>query len=190
MNFLIDQYDSPLGRMLLVTDPQSRVRALEFADGEERMRHLLRVQYGPVDLRPASAPQPVTDALHSYFTGEFAEICRVTVKLGGTSFQREVWQALRTIPAGSTRTYGEIARQIGRPKASRAVGAANGANPISIILPCHRVIGASGSLTGYGGGLHRKQWLLDHESEKCFSITPPHAGILTRKQIDAPRRLG
>jgi methylated-DNA-[protein]-cysteine S-methyltransferase len=82
----------------------------------------------------------------------------------GTDFQRNVWEALLTIPYGETRSYGEIAKQIGRPDRARAVGAANGSNPVSIIVPCHRVIGSDGSLTGYGGGLPRKRWLLDHEA--------------------------
>lgn len=82
----------------------------------------------------------------------------------GTRFQRQVWQALRNIPFGQTQSYGELAQRIGRPKASRAVGLANGRNPISIIIPCHRVIGANGNLTGYGGGIECKQWLLQHES--------------------------
>ena len=85
------------------------------------------------------------------------------MKTAGTAFQREVWAALRTIPTGETTTYGRLASQLGRPKAMRAVGMANGANPISIIVPCHRVIGANASLTGYGGGLERKRWLLRHE---------------------------
>ena len=93
----------------------------------------------------------------------------VRTATGGTSFQRAVWRALRAIKPGTTKSYGQIAASIGRPTASRAVGAANGANPIAIVVPCHRVIGANGALTGYGGGLPRKRWLLDHErtSHKC-----------------------
>ena len=85
------------------------------------------------------------------------------MQTNGTEFQRDVWAALRTIPAGQTRTYGELAKQINRPAAVRAVGMTNGANPIGIVVPCHRVIGANGTLTGYAGGLERKRWLLEHE---------------------------
>jgi methylated-DNA-[protein]-cysteine S-methyltransferase len=102
------------------------------------------------------------EQLAAYFAGDLQEF---TLDLAprGTSFQLEVWQALRTIPYGETRSYGHLAAQVGRPGASRAVGAANGSNPISIVVPCHRVIGADGRLTGFGGGLPRKQWLLSME---------------------------
>jgi len=100
--------------------------------------------------------------LDAYWTGELREFT-VPVGLDGTAFQRRVWQALRTIPYGETWSYGKLAAEIGAPGASRAVGLANGRNPVGIVVPCHRVVGASGSLTGYGGGLERKRWLLDHE---------------------------
>ncbi len=122
---------------------------------------------------PAPAPEPgsrrddlafraVRDQLRAYFAGELRDF-DIPFHLHGTEFQRLVWNELSRIPFGSTISYAEQARRIGRPGAARAVGAANGRNPISIIVPCHRVIGANGSLTGYGGGLDRKQWLLDHE---------------------------
>lgn len=99
----------------------------------------------------------------AYFSGERADAASVPLDLRGTPFERQVWEALRCIPAGTTTTYGAVARQVGSPDASRAVGLANGANPIAIIVPCHRVIGSDGTLTGYGGGLDRKSWLLSHE---------------------------
>ena len=102
--------------------------------------------------------------LTEYFAGKRTEF-DIPLALEGTVFQREVWDALRTIPFGHTATYREIARKISRPSAVRAVGAANGANPVSIIVPCHRIVGADGSLTGYGGGLWRKKWLLEHEQK-------------------------
>ena len=102
-------------------------------------------------------------ALQRYFEGEYASIDAVAVELNGTPFQRKVWGALRAIPPGTTMSYADLARHIGEPRAVRAVGAANGANPVAVIVPCHRVIGADGSLTGYGGGIERKQWLLAHE---------------------------
>ncbi|MFJ9008049.1 methylated-DNA--[protein]-cysteine S-methyltransferase [Streptomyces canus] len=102
------------------------------------------------------------DQLMAYFEGELKEFS-LEVRLHGTAFQRTVWEQLRRIPHGETRTYGELADALGNPKASRAVGLANGRNPIGIIVPCHRVVGVDGSLTGYGGGLERKQRLLDFE---------------------------
>ncbi len=104
----------------------------------------------------------VVDQLHAYFDGDLTEF-QVPIRLEGTDFQRRVWSHLQDIPYGETISYGELARRVGSPKASRAVGLANGRNPVSIIVPCHRVIGANGQLTGYGGGLERKTWLLEHE---------------------------
>jgi len=105
----------------------------------------------------------VTEWLGEYFAGRSADPDGLPLEMFGAPFERRVWQALVDIPAGETRSYGTIARALGSPEASRAVGLANGANPIAIIVPCHRVIGSSGSLVGYGGGLERKRWLLDHE---------------------------
>src|SRR5207244_1075492 len=103
-------------------------------------------------------------ALEAYFAGRIDALAEIRTATGGTHFQREVWNALRGIPAGATISYGQLAASLGRAGASRAVGAANGANPIPIVVPCHRVIGANGTLTGYGGGLAHKRWLLDHEA--------------------------
>jgi methylated-DNA-[protein]-cysteine S-methyltransferase len=112
----------------------------------------------------ARQPLPgVTAALDRYFAGEIGVLDTIPVELNGTPFQKKAWQALRRIPAGSTISYAELAKRIGEPAAVRAVGSANGANPVAVIVPCHRVIGSNGTLTGYGGGLDRKQWLLAHE---------------------------
>jgi methylated-DNA-[protein]-cysteine S-methyltransferase len=113
-------------------------------------------------VKPDAAPAAAR-ALLAYFDGDLDAIADLPTATNGTAFQRAVWSALRRIPAGRTVSYGMLATQIGRPKAIRAVGLANGANPIAIVVPCHRVIGADTSLTGYGGGLHRKRWLLAHE---------------------------
>ena len=113
------------------------------------------------------------EQLAAYFAGEL-RVFDLPLGAEGTGFQRLVWRALGTIPFGETRTYGAIAHAIGRPSASRAVGAANGRNPISIIVPCHRVIGASGELTGYAGGVEMKQWLLAHERRYSISMQSPH----------------
>jgi methylated-DNA-[protein]-cysteine S-methyltransferase len=108
--------------------------------------------------------------LTAYFAGDLREF-DLPLEAPGSDFQRRVWRELRQIPFGRSISYGELARRIGQPAASRAVGRANGQNPISIIVPCHRVIGADGTLTGYGGGLDRKRWLLDHEAGQ-HSLVP------------------
>src|SRR5580704_5549334 len=161
---LLDRLSTPIGVMLLVTDDRERLRALDWDDHEERMRRLLRLHYGPGGhtLRAGSA-RSVRASLEAYFAGDLGAIDRVPVETGGTPFQREVWAALRRIPAGETMSYGALAARIERRSAVRAVGRANGANPVGIVVPCHRVIGADASLTGYGGGLDRKRWLLRHE---------------------------
>ncbi len=153
--------------MLLIHDPEGRVHALDFHDFEPRMRRLLRVRHGAggndVALQDRTAPAAIRRALRDYFAGDLTATDTIPVAMHGTPFQRDVWAGLRTIRAGTTLSYGALARQLGRPKAVRAVGLANGANPVAIVVPCHRVIGADGSLTGYGGGLDRKRWLLAHE---------------------------
>ena len=162
MNLNLDRMESPLGTVLLVWEG-SNLRALDFEDYEARMTKLLRQHYGDYQLHEAGAPANLRAALNNYFAGDCAALNRVAVQTNGTEFQREIWAALRHIPVGQTRTYGELAAQIKRPAAVRAVGTANGANPIAIVVPCHRVIGANGTLTGYAGGLARKRWLLEHE---------------------------
>ena len=160
----LDRVASPVGEVLVVTDADGAVRALDFHDFEDRMRRLLRRHYGEVVLAPGRAPEAERTAVAAYFSGDLAAFETVEVKTGGTDFQRRVWAALRDIPAGETRSYSQLAAAIGAPKAVRAVGLANGANPVGVIVPCHRVIGANGTLTGYAGGLERKRWLLAHEA--------------------------
>lgn len=162
MLLLLDRFTSPIGTVQLVYDDQF-LRALDFHDHEERLHRLLRTHYGRYDLVPAAGVGPFRRKLEAYFAGDFAAIGDIPVRTAGTVFQNQVWSALRQIPTGQTISYGALAAMIGRPAAVRAVGLANGANPIGIVVPCHRVIGADGSLTGYGGGLARKQWLLAHE---------------------------
>ena len=161
----VEQLSSPLGPMLLMTDEQQTLRMLEWVDCQERMDRLLRRQYGPDRTQTiASARRTAArDGVEAYFAGDLTAIDRLPVANGGTDFQRQVWAALRTIPAGQTCSYGQLAAAIDRPKAVRALGLANGANPIGIVVPCHRVIGANAALTGYGSGLPRKAWLLEHE---------------------------
>jgi methylated-DNA-[protein]-cysteine S-methyltransferase len=142
------------------------VLALDWDDHQPRMERLLRLQRGlpASQLRPGPAPPALAQQLERYFAGEIDALAAIEVSECGTPFQRAVWAALRRIPAGRTLSYGALARCIGRPSAVRAVGAANGANPIGLVVPCHRVIGADASLTGYAGGLTRKRWLLRHEA--------------------------
>ena len=165
--FRLERFASPIGGMLIVTDNDDMTRAVEFEDHLPRLHQLLRIHYGAYELADASAGGAAIQALQAYFGGDLAAIEAVAVRTEGTAFQRDVWRALRDIPAGQTTSYGQLAADLGRPGASRAVGLANGSNPVSLIVPCHRVIGANGALTGYGGGIERKRWLLDHEHVNC-----------------------
>ena len=166
--WLIEHMPTPIGTMVLVTDDAERVRALDWDDHLPRMVRLLQRQYSSPHIAldryaERRRPSAARKALEAYFEGNITAIDHIGVETGGTPFQRTVWAALRRIPAGQTTSYGALASTIERPRAMRAVGLANGSNPIGVIVPCHRVIGASGALTGYGGGLARKQWLLEHE---------------------------
>jgi len=155
---------TPIGELCIVTDDAGHLRACDWRDYEARTLKLLGRYYPRgVELRDARGPAHVMSAFEAYFAGQTRALDALEVNLAGTEFQRSVWNALRAIPAGQTTSYGELAQRLGRPRAIRAVGLANGANPIGVVLPCHRVIGASGSLTGYAGGLERKRWLLHHE---------------------------
>lgn len=163
MEFLRDRFSTPLGEMMIVADRSGHLCGIDWVDHLTRLERLLSLRWGAVSIVAAVDPHGFTTTLQAYFTGDLHVIDNLPVNTGGTAFQREVWQALRTIPCGTTVTYGEIALQVGRPKAVRAVGLANGANAIGVVVPCHRVIGSAGALTGYGSGLPRKQWLLAHE---------------------------
>ncbi|MEZ5763271.1 MAG: methylated-DNA--[protein]-cysteine S-methyltransferase [Xanthobacteraceae bacterium] len=165
---LLDRIGTPIGEMLLVIDGEGSLCAADFHDYEDRMLRLLRLYQPAGALRPARAPDALRDSLAAYFAGEIGALDRIEVRTGGTAFQQKVWRELRTLPAGQATTYGRLAARIGRPAAVRAVGAANGANPVSVVVPCHRLIGANGRLTGYGGGLDRKRWLLAHEGAGEF----------------------
>ena len=150
---------SPVGPLCLVARGDTLL-AIEFDEPveEELVRRL-----GPVRLRRRRDPAGIAARLRAYFAGDLKALDPVAVDPGGTAFQRRVWELLRTIPSGTTTTYGELARRLGTPGASRAVGLANHDNPIPIVIPCHRVVGSRGHLTGYAGGLDRKRWLLEHE---------------------------
>ncbi len=165
LRFLVDRMETPLGELAIVADEAGRLRALDWTDHDADMQRSLRRHYGAhgFSLLPAQNPGGITAAIRAYFAGDLTAIDDLPVATGGTEFQNAVWRALRQIPCGETISYGELAWRIGRPAAVRAVGLANGANPIAIVVPCHRVIGADGSLTGYGGGIEKKRWLLAHE---------------------------
>ncbi len=157
-----DEFVSPIGRILFATDGQA-VCSLDFSGYESRMQALLAKRYSNPEFQPKSDPLQLRARLEQYFDGRMNVFDDLAVNTGGTPFQEQVWKMLREIPSGHTWSYGQLAARLGRPQASRAVGRANGLNPVAIIVPCHRVIGASNALVGYGGGLHRKEWLLRHE---------------------------
>jgi methylated-DNA-[protein]-cysteine S-methyltransferase len=166
LQLIIDRVDTPIGEMVIIADREGNLRAVDWTDHEERMLRLLRRHYGAngFKLEQGKNPHGFADIIKRYFAGDLSALDALPVETAGTPFQREVWHALREIPCGNPISYAKLAQQIGRPKAVRAVGLANGSNPIGVIVPCHRVIGANGSLTGYGGGIERKRWLLQHES--------------------------
>jgi methylated-DNA-[protein]-cysteine S-methyltransferase len=161
--FSLDRLATPIGVALIVTDADGILRALDWEDYEPRMKELLRLQYGSVVLQDKSSPRDIRVALSGYFKGDLDRLNTIKWRVAGTPFQRKVWTALAKIPAGTTMSYGALAAQLDAPKAMRAVGHANGSNPISVVVPCHRLIGANGSLIKYGGGIERKRWLLAHE---------------------------
>jgi methylated-DNA-[protein]-cysteine S-methyltransferase len=177
LELLIDRIDTPIGEMVIIADHDGNLRVIDWTDHEPRMLKSLQLHYGKdkFKLTPAHNPDGLSQAIRNYFAGDLTAIDNLPTKTNGTSFQTQVWQALREIPCGTTVSYANLATRIGRPTAVRAVGLANGSNPIGVIVPCHRVIGSNGSLTGYGGGLSRKQWLLEHESQRqrLFSSAPP-----------------
>lgn len=165
MKLQIDEIDSPIGGVLIAADGP-RLLALDYADCRDRMERGLAARFGAVSWARAPDPGGLSARARAYFDGDLGALRDVELEAGGTPFQRRVWAALRGIRAGCTASYGELAGAIGRPTAARAVGAANGANPVAIAIPCHRVVGANGALTGYAGGIDRKRWLLDHEAAR------------------------
>ena len=167
LQLLIDRFETPIGEMLIVADHDGNLRAAGWADYEHRLQRSLRHHCGEngFKLETHANPHGLSRAIRSYFAGELQAIDSLPVETAGTAFQREVWRALREIPCGTTVSYGELAARIGRPAAVRAVGLANGSNPVGVIVPCHRVIGSSGQLTGFAGGLDIKAHLLNQEKQ-------------------------
>lgn len=152
----------PLGEVLLVCDARALV-ALDFGDCEARMRRLLARRWPAHALVATRDPLGATARLRAYLAGRLDAFADLALDPGGTAFQRRVWAALRQIAPGGTTSYSGLAARLGAPGSARAVGHANGLNPIAIAIPCHRLVGSDGRLTGYAGGLRRKAWLLEHE---------------------------
>ena len=162
MEFQIDKIDSEIGTMVIVSDGKC-LCALDFADYKPRMLTLLHKRFGTLTFVKKANPQGFSERIRAYLAGEYRDVEHIPVATGGTPFQQSVWAALRSISPSTTISYSELAQKLGNPQSSRAVGMANSLNPIAIVLPCHRVIGANASLTGYAGGIDRKRWLLQHE---------------------------
>ena len=165
LTLLEDKIATPLGPLWILCDEQFRLRAVEWEEHSDRMVELLELHYRAEGYErvASSNPNGLSALMKQYFDGDLSIIDNLPSETGGTPFQREVWKALRTIPCGQVMHYGQLAETLGRPGAARAVGAANGSNPVSVVVPCHRVIGRNGTMTGYAGGVQRKEWLLRHE---------------------------
>jgi methylated-DNA-[protein]-cysteine S-methyltransferase len=178
MKFNSSTIGSPLGDLLAATDQQEVLRALEFSNHKSHMLRTLRAHYGAVELVEQAPPHHLSAALERYFGGELAALNEITTTAPGSDLQQKVWSALRAIPAGQTTSYGELARALGYddPRMAIEVGTANGANPIAIVVPCHRVIAKNGDLKGYAWGVHRKRWLLEHEGALPAQPTPASDG--------------
>ncbi len=155
-------YASPLGDIQLLTVKQ-KLCYLDFADNPERMEKLMKTRYGEYEIIQAEVPTELNQCLNQYFSGDLDAFDDIEMDTGGTSFQRKVWRSLLKIPHGTTMDYSTLAHSAGNASAVRAAASSNARNPISIIIPCHRVIGKDGSLRGYAGGIDRKRWLLRHE---------------------------
>lgn len=165
MKLFLSHLSSPLGELLLVTDAERNIRALDFADHKSHLQRALREFYGPTELTLVPAPADIAGAIAGYFAGDLDALEPLPTSTTGSDLQRGVWKAISNIPVGTTLTYGKLAKELGfqDPRAAMDIGAAAAANPIAIVVPCHRVIGSNGDLKGYAWGLQRKRWLLAHE---------------------------
>ncbi|MCP3977792.1 MAG: methylated-DNA--[protein]-cysteine S-methyltransferase [bacterium] len=162
MKAYMAEIGSPIGDLVLGATDEG-VFTLEFTDCDDRLRRYIEARVGRVELERGGTAERWAQPVRDYLAGRLDALDEIPVDAGGTAFQRSVWDALRRIPVGETRSYADIASAIDKPNAVRAVGAANGRNPVALIVPCHRVVGSDGTLTGYAGGLERKRWLLNHE---------------------------
>lgn len=169
MTIDIAHYASPIGELSLAS-AEGKLVHLDFEGNDERLRTIQSRRFRQIDWQQsAAAPASITRWLDAYFAGEVQALPMADIAVIGSDFQRQVWRALLAIPSGQSRSYGRLALDLGHPRAVRAVARANALNPVSVIVPCHRVIGSDGKLTGYAGGLDRKRWLLEHEAR----MSPP-----------------
>ncbi|MBW4466167.1 MAG: methylated-DNA--[protein]-cysteine S-methyltransferase [Pegethrix bostrychoides GSE-TBD4-15B] len=178
----LEKLSSPIGRILVITDDQT-LYGVEFEGYEARTYKFLAKRFGDYQLNIYQNSTKISQHIQAYLEGDYHSLDQIPVSTSGTAFQQQVWTALRQIPVGTVMTYGELARQLNKPAAARAVGITNSLNPISIVLPCHRVIGANGTLTGYAGGLERKRWLLQHEGwqpDQQLNLLTQSVNALTR----------
>ncbi|NHV26915.1 methylated-DNA--[protein]-cysteine S-methyltransferase [Burkholderia sp. D-99] len=177
MQLFQSRLETPMGAMLLVTDRQDTIHALEFTSHVAHLYRGLSERYGVSELASRSVPESISSAFEEYFAGELSAINALSTATAGTDLQQRVWHALRSVPPGTTTTYGKLAKALGfdDPRAAIDVGAANAANPVAIVVPCHRVIASNGDLKGYAWGVHRKRWLLGHEKVTAFAGRVPYA---------------
>ncbi len=155
-------YPSPIGDIQILVEGE-RLIFLDFADNTDRIEKLMHKRYGIFEMMDSENPAMMSDRLERYFNGDWSAFDGLDVDTGGTDFQQSVWKGLRAIPTGQSISYDQLARDIGNPNAIRAAASANANNPVSIVIPCHRVIGKNGAMRGYAGGIERKVWLLRHE---------------------------
>ncbi len=189
MRLEIAEAATPLGAVTIAVEGEG-LRGLCFSDYWDEVRRSLERWHGKLELALAVDPAGVATRLRRYFDGDLAAIEEIRVDPSGTAFQKRVWSALRKLPVGRTASYRDLARSIGHPEAVRAVGAANGSNPIWLVVPCHRAIASDGTLGGYGGGLDRKRWLLEHEGalERSGQLTlEPRSGEAKKARSGSPR---
>ncbi|MEJ2176683.1 MAG: methylated-DNA--[protein]-cysteine S-methyltransferase [Gammaproteobacteria bacterium] len=172
-------YPSPIGDMQVVT-AQDKLCYLDFADNKARMHQLLKRRFGGYKIVENAKHQQMHAMLDKYFEGKSDAFQKLELDTGGTDFQRKVWNALQKIPRGKTMDYSTLAKHSGNEKAVRAAASSNARNPVSIVIPCHRVIGKDGSLRGYAGGEHRKRWLLEHEGAIVDSTSQIESAVKNR----------
>ena len=164
MELIVSLLPTPIGALTLASTPEG-LCGLAFEDRRDGLWRFLEGRFGSLERRDATVNEPARPHLEAYFAGNIGALDRIRVDPGGSEFQQRVWTALRSIAGGRTASYSELARAIGQPTGSRAVATANATNPVAIVIPCHRVIHADGSISGYGGGVDRKRWLLRHEAD-------------------------
>ncbi len=186
MKLELGEIGTPLG-VLRFARASERIFGLAFAEVWPALERAVAGRLGRLELCAARGAEDLRARLDAFFAGDLATLDGVELALLGTEFQLRVWSALRSVPAGATISYGALARAIGAGSAVRAVGAANGANPVWLIVPCHRAIGADGRLVGYAGGIERKRWLLAHES-RCSAQVSSSAGVAQRAVQNSEKR--